>query len=52
VQGRKANRDKYIKYLKDNPLRVEMFQRFLGHIRGLLKSEAPIESDVLSKGFF
>jgi len=52
VQGRKANRDKYIKYLKDNPLRVEMFQRFLGHIRGLLKSEAPVESDVLSKGFF
>ncbi|HJT76762.1 MAG TPA: Bpu10I family restriction endonuclease [Gemmataceae bacterium] len=52
VRGRKANRDKYVKYLTDNPLRVEMFQRFLGHVRGLLQSEAPVESDVLSKGFF
>jgi hypothetical protein len=52
TQSRKASRDKYIKYLTDNPLRLEMFQRFLGHVRGLLQSEAPVESDVLSKGFF
>lgn len=52
VKGRKDNREKYIKYLKDNPLRMEMFQRFLGHVRGLLQSEAPVERDVLSKGFF
>jgi hypothetical protein len=52
VQGRKSSRDKYIKYLNDNPLRLEMFQRFLGHVRGLLQSEAPVESDVLNKGFF
>jgi hypothetical protein len=52
VQGRKASRDQYVKHLKDNPLRLEMFQRFLGHVRGLLQSEAPVESDVLGKGFF
>ncbi|HEY7310884.1 MAG TPA: Bpu10I family restriction endonuclease [Gemmataceae bacterium] len=52
VKGRKDYRTRYIKHLTDNPLRVEMFQRFLGHIRGLLQSEAPVESDVLSKGYF
>jgi hypothetical protein len=52
VKGRKDNRARYIKHLTDNPLRLEMFRRFLGHIRGLLQSEAPVESDVLSKGYF
>jgi hypothetical protein len=52
VKGRKAYRAQYIQHLTDNPLRVEMFQRFLGHVRGLLQSEAPVESDVLSKGYF
>ncbi len=52
AKGRRDNRDKYIKYLKDNKLCVEMFQRFLNHIRGLLQSEAPVESDVLTKGYF
>lgn len=52
VAGRKANRAMYIKHLSDNPLRLDMFQRLLGHIRGLLQSEAPVERDVLSKGFF
>ena len=52
VKGRKDNRARYVKHLTDNPLRIEMFQRFLGHVRGLLRSEAPVERDVLSKGFF
>jgi hypothetical protein len=52
VKGRKGSRDKYIKYLKDNPLRLEMFRRLLDHVRALLQSEAPIERDVLGKGFF
>jgi hypothetical protein len=52
VKGRKDARAQYIKHLTENPLRVEMFQRFLGHVRGLLQSEAPAESDVLSKGYF
>jgi len=52
VKGRRDNRDRYVQHLKDNPLRVEMFQRFLDHIRGLLQSEAPVESDVLNKSYF
>jgi Bpu10I restriction endonuclease len=52
VKGRKEYRAQYIKHLTDNPLRGEMFQRFLGHVRGLLQSEAPVERDVLSKGYF
>lgn len=52
VKGRKDNRALYIKHLTENPLQVEMFQRFLGHVRGLLQSEAPVERDVLSKGYF
>jgi hypothetical protein len=52
VKGRKKYRAQYIKHLRDNPLRIEMLQRFLGHVRGLLQREAPVESDVLSKGYF
>jgi hypothetical protein len=52
VKGRRKYRSRYLKHLTDHPLRVEMFQRFLGHVRGLLQSEAPVESDVLGKGFF
>ena len=52
VKGRRDNRARYAKHLQDNPLRLEMFQRFLGHIRGILQSEAPVESAVLSKGYF
>jgi len=52
VKGRRKYRSRYVKHLTDNPLWVGMFQRFLGHVRGLLQSEAPMESDVLTKGFF
>ena len=50
--GRQANRPAYTKYLNSNPFRVEMFERLISHIRGILKNEAPVESDVLSRGFF
>jgi hypothetical protein len=50
--NRRARRAEYLTILQDNPLRVEMFQRFLDHIRGLLKNEAPVESDVLTRGYF
>lgn len=52
AQGRRDCRELYVKHLADNPLRIEMFQRLLEHVRGLLQSEAPVESDVLSNGFF
>ena len=50
--GRQANRAAYQKYLSDNPFRVEVFERFVNHIRGILRNEAPVESDVLSRGYF
>ena len=50
--GRQANRTNYSKYLTDNPFRVEVFERFVNHIRGILRNEAPVESDVLVRGYF
>jgi hypothetical protein len=50
--GRKSNRAAYLKYLTDNPFRVEVFERFVSHIRGILRNEAPVESDVLARGYF
>lgn len=50
--GRQANRAAYQKYLTDNPFRVEVFERFINHIRDILRNEAPVESDVLARGFF
>ena len=51
-RGRLGRREQYVQYLTEHPLSVDMFQRFLDHIRGLLLSEAPVESDVLINGFF
>jgi hypothetical protein len=50
--GRQANRADYIKYLTTNPFRVEMFERLITHIRGILRNEALVERDVLARGFF
>ena len=50
--GRSRGRVAYEKYLVENPFRPEVFERFVTHIRGILKSEAPIERDVLSRGYF
>jgi hypothetical protein len=52
ARGRREYRTRYIRHLTDNPLQVEMFQRFLGHVVGLLQSESPVERDVLSAGYF
>jgi hypothetical protein len=50
--GRKASRVAYAKYLTDNGFRAEVFERFINHIRGILRNEAPVESDVLARGYF
>jgi hypothetical protein len=50
--GRQAHRASYTKYLRDNPFRPEVFERFVNHIRGILRKEAPVESDVLARGYF
>jgi len=49
---RKAAREAYVRFLEENPFRVEMFQRFINHVRVLLRNDAPVETDVLELGYF
>jgi hypothetical protein len=49
---RKAAREAYVRFLTENPFRVEMFQRFINHVRVLLRNDAPVETDVLEQGYF
>ena len=51
-RGRRSHREVYIAYLDRHPFRVDVFQRFVDHIRGLLNEEPPAEDDVLAQGFF
>lgn len=50
--GREKSRANYIDYLHENPLRVEMFQRFLDHVRRMIVNESPTEQKVLDLGYF
>ncbi len=50
--GRQDARAMFTDYLSVNPLRVEVFQRLLDHINGLLDETEPVEADVLEQGFF
>jgi len=50
--GRMSQRDLYERYLKDHLLSVEVFERLLSHVRGLLHDHDPSEEDVLSRGYF
>jgi len=50
--GRQASRETYVMHLKKSPLRLELFQRFINHIRQLLTSEGPEEKSVLELGYF
>lgn len=49
---RKATREQYVNFLKERPLRVEMFKRFIDHVRFLLRNDAPVETSVLELGYF
>ena len=49
---RRERREEYIKFLKENPFRPEMFSRFLGHIRSLVSDKPPEEQTVLKQGYF
>jgi hypothetical protein len=52
ADGRRRAREAYLKFLTDRPFRPEVFERYVNHIRGILKNETPVESDVLSRGYF
>lgn len=45
-------RNEYIDYLDKNPIREDMIQRFVDHLRSLLTRRDPGESDVLERGYF
>ncbi len=49
---RKQRRGEYLAFLEANPFRAEMFERFLGHIRELIRNEQPVETSVLHTGYF
>lgn len=50
--GRREKRDWYIRFLDESPFRVDIFGRWVNHIRALLADGDPFEDDVLSQGFF
>jgi hypothetical protein len=52
VEGRKAARDAYLRYLDEHPYSPAVFHRFVNHIRALLENKDLQESDVLKQGFF
>ncbi|AGE65699.1 MULTISPECIES: Bpu10I family restriction endonuclease [Bacillus subtilis group] len=50
--GRQEKRDYFINYLKSHPFRVEVFERFIEHIRKLIQNEVPVEHNVMELGYF
>ncbi|WP_334154644.1 Bpu10I family restriction endonuclease [Tepidimonas sp.] len=49
---RRQLRGEYLGFLQANPFRADMFGRFVGHIRELIRNEQPIETSVLQTGYF
>jgi hypothetical protein len=52
ARNRQRLRGEYLGFLQANPFRVEMFQRFIRHIRELILNEQPVETSVLQVGYF
>jgi hypothetical protein len=51
-KGRQAAMSMYIDYLNEHPYRTEVFERFIGFIRTLLRLEVLDEDTVLERGYF
>ncbi len=49
---RQAKREEYTAYLNTYPARVDVFRRFVDHIRQIFTNELPVEKDVLERGYF
>lgn len=51
--GRRSYRDKYIEFLKSNPLHISSFERFVFHLNECFPAEQDDEIDlVLGRGYF
>lgn len=51
-EGRQANREWYVNYLRENPYAVDIFKRFIDHILSQMRNEDLIEESVLNLGYF
>ncbi len=49
---RQAKRTEYALHLNKYPARVEVFRRFVQHIRHMFTDDLPVEGDVLERGYF
>lgn len=49
---RKSARAEYVKFLESNPFQVDVFARWINHIKGILADSDPVERDVLQHGYF
>ena len=52
VAKRAARRPEYADFLAARPARVEVFARFVAHVRKIFSNELPEEQDVLLRGYF
>ena len=52
AKDRRAQREVFDAHLENNPLRPDVFQRFIDHINALLSEKVPVEDVVLENGFF
>lgn len=51
-EGRKAARPRYAEFLQANPFAVDVFERFLTHIRRVIEDHDPNEGEAIVKGYF
>lgn len=52
VAGRHEGKEQYVRYLTEHPFNPTMFERFVGHIKELIRHEQPEERSVLDEGYF
>ncbi len=50
--NRKKERDWYLNFLSQNPIRVERVLRFVNHLRTLFEATEPEENEILQRGYF
>ncbi|AYA16738.1 Bpu10I family restriction endonuclease [Streptomyces alfalfae] len=50
--NRKRLRSEYVDYIEANPIRYDVVQRFVDHLRSLFEAKDPNEEDVVVKGYF
>jgi len=52
ASSRRATRAEYVQFLDQNPVRLDVIQRFVNHLSSVFNEVDPDEADVVSKGYF